>query len=121
MAITKRKSLDELPVFRNNPFDKKSDVPVFEFAFLISKTIPATTPPYKFAMPVAVVGKAPDSETIYFSRQAMWMPDGSVMAVHPSGTEGYIGEERRAYLETYVSVPVEDVLPLMKEAFAWPH
>ena len=116
MAITQRTSLDQLPVFQENPFNGRQIVPVFEFAVLISKPVPGTTPPYQFTTPVAVVGKSADTKTIYYARQSMWGEDGSVTAVHPNGAEGCIGEERFERLDKYMSIPLEDALPIMASA-----
>jgi hypothetical protein len=100
MSANIRKTLDDLPMFDSNPFDGKSDVPVYEFAVLIKTESPQTNPPNHSASPVAVVGTSADRQTIFYSRETYIRKDGSVFAVHGQSS----GYDELTNLQAYISV-----------------
>ena len=85
-------NLEELPEFESNPFDGKTDVPLYEIALITSKIIPQTEPPYQLQETVGVVGRTADGKGILATREWMKQTNGKVMAIHGNPTRDILIE-----------------------------
>jgi len=69
-------SLERLPEFASYPFDRKTDVPVFEVARVTKKTTPQTRVSYNLQTVNYIVGRTPDSTGVYYATSVMIRGEG---------------------------------------------